>query len=82
MTLLRAAIILAVVWVGVVASLALSTWPAIPLDLDARDPNLQQIYRAAVTRHLALHAAAAVIPAVLVVWMARRRSRGRQGPQS
>lgn len=65
------AVIAALVWCGVVAQHALATWPHLPLD-GSMDARMREALRNAQIWHVMRHAAAALLPAALVVWLASR----------
>ncbi|MEW5963251.1 MAG: hypothetical protein AB1749_06765 [Pseudomonadota bacterium] len=80
MTLARAAVVLGLAWIAAMAVLCLQSWPTIPLDLDARDPALLAAYRRAGLVHSVRYAAAALVPAALLLVAARILDRRRGAP--
>lgn len=52
------------IWVGFVASSALSTWPHIPLDMGGRDAGVAAAHQKAVTAHVLRSVLMAVVPAI------------------
>lgn len=79
MTSLRLAVwlLISLLWIAGVAYLALGSWPTLPLDLPARDPQVQAALARAVRNHLIQHVAVALIPliALLATAMWRRPKR-------
>lgn len=71
MTVRLASWILATLWIAAVAYLCLAAWPTIPLDLDAKDPALQAAYERARLLHAVRYALAALVPAALLLAVAR-----------
>lgn len=65
----------AVAWIGAVAYLAWRGWPYIPLDVSAKDPATLAAHRDAVLRHAAVSAALALLPAGVLLLLARRLGR-------
>ena len=72
-------ILLSVLWIGAVTYAALTSWPTLPLDLPARDPQVQAALARAMRAHVVRHALTALVPAVLVcglaVWRKWRQKR-------
>jgi hypothetical protein len=73
MFVVRILLFVASLWLVAVAYVAYSTWPHIPLDLPASDPQVQAAFARAVRAHLGWHAVAACVPPVLfgLVWRMR-----------
>lgn len=69
--------IVAVCWIAFAAYLGWSSAPHIPMDISASDPATRQAYTAAWTWHVIRHAALALVPAGLVVGIARMLTRPR-----
>ena len=71
-------IILAVLWLGLVAFQALQGWPTMPLDMGGGGAQVQSAYNNAVTDHVVRHVLIGLVPAsVLLVagWLIGRRKR-------
>ncbi len=64
-------LLLAVVWISIMAVLAYVNWPHFPLDLSPVDPSTVAAMRQAVLKHVAVYAAVAVIP-LLILWLVLR----------
>ncbi len=64
-------LLLAVVWISIMAVLAYVNWPHLPLDLSPVDPSTIAAMRQAVLKHVAVYAAVAVIP-LLILWLVLR----------
>ena len=64
-------------WIAAVAYVAWRGWPHVPLDISATDPATQAAHRAAVVRHAMTSAATALVPAALLIVLARLIGRGR-----
>ncbi len=65
------ATVAAAAWLIAIAYLAWRGWPHVSLDLSAKDPATQAAHQAAVARHAAIHAALAIVPAAVLVLIAR-----------
>lgn len=71
--------LLSLVWAGAVAIRAQATWPRLSMDLSASDAQTRALYDRAVSRHVAWHAAGAMVPPLLLLaagWPMLRRKRG------
>lgn len=71
-------VLLSLGWFALVAADARSNWPRLPLDVSASDAGTRAAYDRAINAHVIKHAAAAVIPPVVVlglVWPLLRRRR-------
>ena len=70
-------LLLAVLWAAGVAYVALGSWPTLPLDLPARDPQVQAALSRAIQNHVIRHAVVALLPMLIVVaaavWRRMRR---------
>ena len=70
-------LLLSLLWAAGVAYVALGSWPTMPLDMPARDPQVQAALARAVQNHVIKHAAFALIPLLLVltavIWGRMRR---------
>lgn len=71
---------LALAWAAAVGLNGFNTWPHIPMDVSANDPATKAAFRAVVQRHVAVYAAVALIPLLVVSALSRlicrRRDRG------
>ena len=71
-------LLLSLLWAAGVAYVALGSWPTLPLDLPARDPQVQAALSRAVQNHVIRHTAAALLPILIVLsaatWRWLRRS--------
>ena len=50
------------VWVALIATFAWQSWPYLPLDVSASDPDTQAALNAAVTYHVIKNAIVALLP--------------------
>lgn len=57
-------------WIGGVAYFALAGWPRLPFD-SGTDAETAGALQAAVTSHVAVHAAAALVPPLVLLLIAR-----------
>lgn len=71
------AILLCLAWAGVVAYEAWSGWPHLSLDLSAEDSGTQAAFQWAIFNHVGTHAAAGLVPLIVVAAVARMLSRSR-----
>jgi len=69
----RTATLLALAWIVGVAWFGWQTAPVLPLDVSAGDPATLEALNAARLRHGLTYAAIALLPAAIVLWLARRR---------
>ncbi|WP_333794453.1 hypothetical protein [Hyphomicrobium sp.] len=61
--------VLSLIWTGIVAYLAYTTLPYVPMDMSPSDPATQDAFRATMTRHLILYGLlAAGPPAIALVF--------------
>lgn len=71
------ALFLSLLWAVGVAYAALQSWPTLPLDLPARDPQVQAALAQAVQNHVIRHSIAASLPLLMFVialgWQSIRR---------
>ncbi len=67
--------VVSLAWIGIVAVFAYQTWPHLPLDVSHSDPGTQSAYQQAIAMHLVKHAAMAIVPALVIGWLARFISR-------
>lgn len=78
--MLRAMLVLSVLWAGAVAWRALITWPTVPLDMSRNDPATEAAFKAAQWVHAGGHALIGLAPLLIVllitVIMDRRNPRG------
>lgn len=63
----RILVVVACVWIAGVAYIAGQTWPVIPLDMPAGDPQIKASYDSALWRHIASYALLAIIPAAVLL---------------
>lgn len=67
MTRLRTLLLLlSLLWAAGVAYVATTSWPTLPLDLPASDPQVQAALSRAVQNHVIRHAAAALLPLLIL----------------
>ena len=74
-------LLMAVVWVSIMGVLAYVNWPHFPLDISPVDPSAVAAMRQAVLKHVAVYAAVAVGP-LLVLWLVVRRYRAGSSGES
>jgi hypothetical protein len=71
------ALLLSMLWAAGVAYAALQSWPTLPLDLPARDPQVQAALARAVQNHVIRHTIAASLPLLMFIvalgWQSLRR---------
>lgn len=73
--LLWAWALLALIWIGVVAYVCLSAWPAIPLDISANDPATRAAFARAVRAHVIRCSVLGLVPPLLLLalgWLIAR----------
>ena len=73
--LLWAWALLALIWIGGVAYVCLSIWPAIPLDISANDPATRAAFARAVRAHVIRCSVLGLVPPLLLLalgWLVAR----------
>lgn len=70
-------LLLSLLWAAGVAYVAATSWPTLPLDLPARDPQVQAALARAVQNHVIRHAAVALLPLLIMALLAVFRRVGR-----
>lgn len=60
-------LLLCLIWIAGVGYTALQSWPTLPLDVPARDPQVQAALARAVNAHIVRHAIIALGPALVLV---------------
>lgn len=68
-------VLVAVGWIMGVAWLGWTSLPQLPLDVSANDPATMDALRAARMKHAVMFGAAAIMPALLIIWFGRWLSR-------
>ena len=68
-------LLISAIWIGAVAIAAANAWPTVPLDIPARDPEVQAALARAVRAHVLKFGAIGLVPVVLacgILWRRRR----------
>lgn len=65
--MMKLPLLLSLLWAAGVAYVALDSWPTLPLDLPARDPQVQAALARAVQKHVITHAAIVLVPILIVL---------------
>ncbi len=69
--------VVSLIWAAVIAYLARQSWPVLPLDVPANDPQVRAALQSAVTAHLLRYGGLAVIPPALALIVVKASGRGR-----